>query len=426
VSATVRDLLRVLSEHALDVRLDDEAEGAWDADCPICRPLSEGLWPLRITEAQRGGPVRLRCINPCGEHAILSALGLADDAPISESANGDGEYGKRPKLRTLDVERMLVTDPPAVPWIAEPLLVRGAVTMLAGREGTGKSMLALALAAAVGHGSTVAGIACEPGRVLVVDAENGPAEVHRRVRGLGVKPQTLIYAEAEAFDLCRDLGEVEGLLRRHRPEVLVLDSLRALAPGLDENESASAELVLGPLRKLARRWSCAILVLHHSRKSGDEYRGSTGIGGAVELMFTLARENGISPSTRRKLICWKCRPATEPAPLWFTLQADGTRILIQAAQPATSAPRRSRTVELSGRLGEIAAEQDPQPWGALCATAGVDPESSTAKRARDRALRDGVLVKVKHGIYGPPAQPSVRPHPVGELDERTDGERGER
>ena len=45
-----------------------------------------------------------------------------------------------PKLRVLDVEQMLATEPPPVPWVVEPLLAEGFVTMLAGREGQGKSM----------------------------------------------------------------------------------------------------------------------------------------------------------------------------------------------------------------------------------------------------------------------------------------------
>ncbi|MCA1680597.1 MAG: hypothetical protein LC777_17415, partial [Actinobacteria bacterium] len=39
-----------------------------------------------------------------------------------------------PKLRMLDVERMLTTPPAPVPWIVEPLLAKGCVTMLAGRS----------------------------------------------------------------------------------------------------------------------------------------------------------------------------------------------------------------------------------------------------------------------------------------------------
>ncbi len=154
---------------------------------------------------------------------------------------------------------MATSEPPRVPWLAGPLLARGAVTMLVGREGQGKSLLALALAAA-GHGCALAGIACRPGRVLVIDAENGEAEIHRRVRGLGVKPGTLVYVEAERFDLRADLSDVERLLAHYRPDVLVRDSLRSLAPGLDENDSGPVEAVLGPLRGLSRRYGCATLV----------------------------------------------------------------------------------------------------------------------------------------------------------------------
>jgi putative DNA primase/helicase len=219
-----------------------------------------------------------------------------------------------PKLRVLDVARMLATDSPPVPWAVEPLLAEGCVTMLAGREGQGKSMLALALAAAVGHGATVAGLACRPGRTLVVDAENGEREAHRRVRGLGVKPGTLIYAEAVGgFNLAQDIGLIAKLVDEHRPSLLVLDSLRSLAPGLDENDSRPVEAALRPVSRLAQDKGIPVLLLHHAGKHGAEYRGSTAIGAAVELGFTLSRrEEDPEKPTRRRLACWKSRPAPEP------------------------------------------------------------------------------------------------------------------
>jgi hypothetical protein len=151
----------------------------------------------------------------------------------SGRASATGSPTKRtPPVRVLDMAEMPSTEPPA-----EPLLVGGNVTMVAGREGQGKSMLALALAAAIGDGATVAGIGCAPGRVLYIDAENGPGEIHRRVHGLGVRPGTLVYAEANGFDLRTDFAEIEALVAQHQPSVLMLDSLRSLAPGLDENDS---------------------------------------------------------------------------------------------------------------------------------------------------------------------------------------------
>ncbi len=72
--------------------------------------------------------------------------------------------------------------------MVEPILAAGCVTMPASREGRGKSMLALAIAAAVGHGAEIVGMPIDaPGRVLYVDAENGEREAHRRVHGLSVK-----------------------------------------------------------------------------------------------------------------------------------------------------------------------------------------------------------------------------------------------
>jgi len=286
VSAPAQQVVAALAGLGYDTRPDEFGARAWDADCPCCNPISDAMWPLRITERSPGGPARLRCIARCDEHAILTVLGLAVESADAAALSDRLRSG----LRLLDTDRMAVTEPPKVPWLSEPLLARGAVTMLVGREGQGKSMLGLALAAAIGHGGTVAGIACRPGRMLVIDAENGEAEIHRRVRGLGVKPGTLFYVEAERFDLRADLRDVEALLTHYRPDALMLDSLRSLAPGLDENDSGPVEAVLGPLRGLSRRHNLATLVLHHAGKASNGYRGSTAIGAAVDLGFTLARE----------------------------------------------------------------------------------------------------------------------------------------
>lgn len=401
------DVLRALRAAGLEDRVDARSLHKWHADCPVCRAARR---PLTITEASQDGPVRLSCRRGCAEPVVFAALRIAPD--------GENDAGRAPVLRVLDMHRLLSTDPEPVPWIAEPLLARGAVTMLAGREGQGKSMLALALAAAIGHGSTIAGIACEQGRVLVVDAENGEREAHRRVRGLGVRPGALVYAEADGFNLRAHLGQLGVLLAEHRPDVLVLDSFRSLAPGLDENDSAPVEATLGPLRGLARRHDCAVLVLHHAAKASDGYRGSTAIGAAVEIGFTLARERDDPQArTRRRLTNWKCRLAPESEPRWLALEANAGRILIGNAEPfARTTPGPSREDDLAQRLADIAAARGPQRWAELCAAAGISPSAGTSNRARDRAVQAGTLVKLAHGLYGPPegpTQPSIQPPPTG-------------
>ena len=166
---------------------------------------------------------------------------------------GDRPGGPR-RLRVLDIEAMLSSPPPPVPWTVEPILALGCTTMIAGREGRGKSLLALAIAATGGHGENVAGMApSDSFRTLYVDAENGSQEAHRRVYGLSVSSGALVYVEADGFNLRADFDELVELVREHEPNLLILDSLRSLAPGLDENDSLKVEDALRPVVKLGQR-----------------------------------------------------------------------------------------------------------------------------------------------------------------------------
>src|SRR5207302_1172861 len=87
-------------------------------------------------------------------------------------------------MRLLDVEAMRRRRPAPVAWLVEGLAARGALSLLAGQPKAGKSLFALALAGGVAAGERVAGVACRPGRALIVDAENSEAEIHRRLFGL--------------------------------------------------------------------------------------------------------------------------------------------------------------------------------------------------------------------------------------------------
>ena len=46
-------------------------------------------------------------------------------------------------------------------------------------------------------------------------------------------------------------------MRRCEPKLLVLDSLRSLAPGLEENDSQQAEAALRPIVRLAQQLQIA-------------------------------------------------------------------------------------------------------------------------------------------------------------------------
>ena len=72
-------------------------------------------------------------------------------------------------------------DPPRREWIVQDFVPHGAVTLLSGDGGIGKSRLALQLAIARSLGEAFLGLATKPGATLFVSAEDDEAEIHRRI-----------------------------------------------------------------------------------------------------------------------------------------------------------------------------------------------------------------------------------------------------
>lgn len=221
------------------------------------------------------------------------------------------EAAPKSRMRRLDVARMLRTTPPPIPWVIEPLCARGNVTLLSGREGEGKSIIAMAIAGAVGRGESLADLRCsESGLVIYFDAENGENTIHNRIHLLGISGGLEIW-EPNGLSLGRHLAEFEERLIQFRPVLAVFDSLRSTWPEGDENDSASTERFLSKMRNLARNHDTAILILHHMAKdTRSGYRGSTAIGAGVQIIASLRRDE--TDAAVRILEWRKCRLREEP------------------------------------------------------------------------------------------------------------------
>ena len=230
--------------------------------------------------------------------------------------------------------RMVREKPPAVPWVVEGLVVRGMLTVVNGREGEGKSLLAMALAAGVATGQDEGGLVCRPGCAVIVDAENGKAEIHRRVRTLELPDRGVECFEAEGFDLRRDLPDLEAMLEGYRPDLLVLDSYRSLWGG-EENDSREVSQVLDPLRNLIRRYDAGTLLSAplwkgNRRRTAARRRSVR----AASWGSSWPANEGDPDPTRCYLGTWKCRPAERPPKRWMRLAVERGRVYIEQSRPA--------------------------------------------------------------------------------------------
>lgn len=180
----------------------------------------------------------------------------------------------------------LSSEPPR--WLVEDFILEHGLTMLTGKQGSGKSLLALWVADAVARGTSFAGRkAMRAPFVVYVDKENPEAEVYQRLSRMGLSDLTNLWiwgnwrktAAPSTFDHPAFLEMAE----RGRP-LFIFDSLMAFEEMRNENNPAEIAPVMEKALRLARR-SAGVLILHHAPKTpgGPQYRGTTAIPAACDM-----------------------------------------------------------------------------------------------------------------------------------------------
>jgi hypothetical protein len=304
------------------------------------------------------------------------------------------------KLRALDTLHLLTTEPAPLDWLADGVLCRGELTMFGGREKTGKSLVQLALAVCMASGGgELAGITVKPARVAVVDAENGEREVHRRLRAMGLGAAhagNLTVFEARGFELRDDLGELRAVLDSFRPDVILLDSFRSLWGG-NERDEAEVAAALDPLRDLVHDRHIGASLTHHAQKGGEEYRGSTGIGAAVEWVVMLSREReDPERRTRRRLSNPLGRFAPEREDRWLSIHAadgEGGHVTVDTADPYRASRERARD-DRRDQVADVLTET-PQSERTIAVVAGM--ARTTTQRYLAQLAEDGEAEQTPEG-----------------------------
>jgi archaellum biogenesis ATPase FlaH len=380
----------------------------------------------RVAVALEGVAAMVAIVLPAeGEDAfdhLMAGRTLEDfeDVDLDELAPLGGEACERikesgaawPKLRVLDTLALLTTEPPSLDWLAEGVFCRGKFTLFGGREKRGKSLVQLALAVRMASGGgTIAGITVKAGRVLLVDAENGEREVHRRLRAMDLATEhaaDLVIAEARGFELRTDLTQVADLAKRCRADLVLLDSFRALWRG-DERDEADVAAALDPVRQLAHDTDVAYALTHHAQKGGEEYRGSSAIGACIEWCVMLEREREDEDKTRRRLVNPLARFAPEREDRWLQIHSGGDDgpVSLAVAQPFVREHEAPVRDEVEAAIAEFIAgcgaavlsnrDHTPTPpsWSTadLARAVGRDPKNWTVRQAVQRLAERGVIYR---------------------------------
>lgn len=228
-------------------------------------------------------------------HVPGARLGITADAIREERGIVDPEYA------ALFVDLSTLTLEP-IDWFCEGLgIVPGRPTMFLSYPGTGKSTAGAALAVSCATGAPVFGAyPIKRGRVCMIDNEatrGTQRQVLRLLRGAGAKlePGSLVMVPRRLkLTKDEDWRWIERVYREF--DLVIIDSLHASSPGLDENAVEFAES-LDRLAGFSELYGRAHVVHHHAgkadpKKLGSQIfgRGSSAIDGSSGAQWAITKD----------------------------------------------------------------------------------------------------------------------------------------
>lgn len=192
---------------------------------------------------------------------------------------------------------------PLVPGLG---IAPGPPTGLLGQGFVGKTIISMSIGLHVASGRPLWGAyPLRQGKVLHLDYEQGARVTHTRMlamaKAMGIRFQELdvmwrscIYPKvnlgAKEYDesFCKIL---EGF------SLVIIDSLKGITPGLDENSSAIRDRIQ-VLTRASESTGCTVLLIHHSGKTNPDRprkeagRGSSAIFDELQSCFVVTGEKG--------------------------------------------------------------------------------------------------------------------------------------
>lgn len=197
--------------------------------------------------------------------------------------------------------------PEPIRWLWDGWLACGKLHVLAGAPGTGKTTIALALAATVTIGGRWPdGSRCEPGSVLVWSGEDDPTDtLLPRLLAAGADPARVFFVgdvraddEIRSFDPARDMQALQiEAARVGDVRLMIIDPVVNAVAG-DSHKNGEVRRALQPLVELSTKLDVAALGISHFSKGTagrdpvERVTGSIAFGALPRVVMATAKIEG--------------------------------------------------------------------------------------------------------------------------------------
>ena len=249
--------------------------------------------------------------------ALREAAQGAEDAREVERTPQSLEPLNEDAAPVVELVNAASVTPEPVDWLWNGWLARGKLHILAGAPGTGKTTLALALAATVTTaGRWPDGTRCpHAGDVVIWSGEDDPADtLVPRLLASGADLRRVHFVGdvkgadgARPFDPARDVALLMTALERVRPVLLIADPVVSAIPG-DSHKNAEVRRALQPLVDMAARLGCAMVGITHlskgtaGRSPTERVTGSIAFSALARVVMLAAKRENPEPGEAPRLL----------------------------------------------------------------------------------------------------------------------------
>lgn len=229
-------------------------------------------------------------------------------------------------------------------WIVKGLFLDNSLSSIFGTPGSGKSFIAVDLAACVASGADFHGHPVKRQGPVVYVAGEGRDGMTKRFRAWEIaRGQSLsglpLLISHYSTSLC-DKDEVEKIKKtielvgeQFGPVALIIIDTWARNMGGDENSTADTGAAIKAADDLRMIHGCAALIVHHSGKANsDAGRGSNALFGALDREFKVDRPGGTVLLTSTKI-----KDGATPDAMAFALETVDLGMVDEDGDSVTSA-----------------------------------------------------------------------------------------